>query len=119
MDASSSSSPSPTAACCCRAGAPIPLRRSKSGLAGDTLSCFQAEAATFARADVSAPAAGLMLALPPDAAASLAGLGAVFLLSADRLYRSTLHEHRLLDPSDSIGHIRAMQSMLSCSEFDA
>ena len=85
-------------------------------LAGDALSCFQAEAATFARADVPAPATGIMLALPPDAAPCLAGLGAVFLLSADRLHRSTLHERRLLDPSDSIGHIRAMQSTLSCSE---
>ena len=85
-------------------------------LAGDVLSCFQAEAATFARADVPAPATGVMLALPPAAVLSLAGLGAIFVLSADRLHRSTLHERRLLDPSDSIGHIRAMQPLLSCSE---
>ena len=85
-------------------------------LASHALSCFQAEAGTFARADVPAPATGVMLALPPDAAASLAGLSAVFLLSADRLHRITLHQRRLLDPSDSIGHIRAMQPVLSCSE---
>ena len=85
-------------------------------LTGDALSCFQAEAAIFARADVTAPATGIMLALPPDAAPFLTMLGPVFVLSGDRLYRSTVHERRLLDPPDSIGHVRAMLPLLSCSD---
>jgi len=81
-------------------------------LAGGTLPSFAAHAGEFARSDTTAPATGVMLALPPEAAASLHGLDHVFILSDNGLHSRMLVEHRLLDTADSLGHMRHMLTAL-------
>ncbi len=83
-------------------------------LVGPLLRSFAAQPGSFPRADVPAPATGLMLALPPEAADALSGLEKVFILSATTLHSRTIVEHRLLDPADSIGHIQHLLPGLSC-----
>lgn len=83
-------------------------------LAGATLPCFTGHAGDFARTDIAAPATGTVLTLPPGAARILAGTDHVFLLSEQGLHSRSLVEHRLLDPTSSIGHIRHMRPSLRC-----
>ncbi len=84
-------------------------------LAGRTLGCFAGHAGGFARPDIAAPAVGVMLALPAEAAAALPGVDHVFVLSEQGLHSRALVEHRLLDPANSIGHIRHMLPSLRAS----
>ena len=77
-------------------------------LAGRMLGCFAGHSGGFSRADIAAPATGVMLALPSEAAGALPGVDHVFVLSERGLHSRALVEHRLLDPAGSIGHIRHM-----------
>ena len=81
-------------------------------LAGAAVSCFAGQAGNFARSDTAAPATGVMLALPPEAAAALAGVEQVFVLDDQGLHSRTLVQHRLLDPVNSVGHVRHMLPQL-------
>lgn len=71
------------------------------------------QAATFRRDDIAAPASGLVTVLPPDCAAALQALDAVFLVSAAGVVRRPLHARHVLDASDSAGHLRDMLGVLS------
>ena len=77
-------------------------------LGTSSLPVFAAQAGGFARTDVALPAAGVMLVLPAEAAAALAGVDHVFVLSEAGLHGRALVEHRLLDASASLGHVRHM-----------
>ncbi|HEY4041036.1 MAG TPA: hypothetical protein VGM32_04225 [Rhodopila sp.] len=83
-------------------------------LAGTTLPWFPAHAGEFDRSDIAPPAVGVMLAMPPDAAMALGDLDHVFVISERGVHSRALVEHRLLGPTDSIGHIRHMLPALRC-----
>lgn len=84
-------------------------------LAGAALPCFAGHAGEFTRTDTAAPNTGIVLGLPPEAAGALAGIDHVFIVSERGLHSRSLVEHRLLDPSNSVGHIRHMLPSLRCS----
>jgi hypothetical protein len=71
------------------------------------------QAATFRRDDIARPASGLVTVLPPDCAAALPALDAVFLVSPAGVVRRPLHARRVLDASDSAGHLRDMLGVLA------
>jgi hypothetical protein len=77
-------------------------------LAGAALPFFAGHAGGFARADIVPPASGVMLVLPGEAAGSLSGLEHVFVLSEAGLHSRSLVGQRVLDPGESLGHIRHM-----------
>ena len=83
-------------------------------LAGAAMPFFAGHAGEFARTDTAAPATGIVLGLPPDAAGALAGIDHVFIVSERGLHSRSLVEHRLLDPAASVGHIRHMLPSLRC-----
>ncbi len=83
-------------------------------LAGVALPYFAGHAGEFTRTDTTAPATGIVLGLPPDAAGALAGIDHVFIVSERGLHSRSLVEHRLLDPMASVGHIRDMLPSLRC-----
>lgn len=83
-------------------------------LAGVALPCFAAYAGEFTRTDTAAPATGIVLGLPSNAAGALAGIDHVFIVSERGLHSRNLVEHRLLDPVASVGHIRHMLPSLRC-----
>ena len=83
-------------------------------LAGPGLARFTGHAGGFGRSDVSAPATGLMLVLPPEAEAALPGVDHVFILSERGIHSRTVVEPRLLDPEGSAGHLRHMLPTLRC-----
>jgi hypothetical protein len=83
-------------------------------LAGAALPYFAGHAGEFTRTDTAAPATGIVLGLPPDAAGALAGIDHVFIVSERGLHSRNLMEHRLLDPAASVGHIRHMLPSLRC-----
>lgn len=81
-------------------------------LAGQDLPCFEGLGGEFVRNDIAAPASGVMLVLPPEAASALAQVQQVFVLSGTGVHTRALVEHRLLDAADSLGHIRHMMPSL-------
>ena len=84
-------------------------------LAGPAITAYPAQAGSFARTDVSAPATGVMLSLPPAAEHDLAATDHVYILTERGLHSRTLVEHRILDAAASIGHIRHMLPALCCT----
>jgi O-antigen biosynthesis protein len=56
-----------------------------------------------------------MLVLPPAALPAVADIEQVFVLTEDSLYSPALVRHQLLDPCQSIGHIRHMLPTLQCA----
>jgi len=83
-------------------------------LAGTTLPWFPGHAGEFDRSDIVPPAVGVMLALPAEATSALGDLDHVFVISERGVHSRTLVEHRLLDSTDSVGHIRHMLPSLRC-----
>jgi hypothetical protein len=84
-------------------------------LAGDNPVWFPGQAGEFDREDIVAPAVGMMLALPIQAAGALRGLNHVFLISDRGLHSRALVGHRLLDPVSSAGHMRHILPSLRCA----
>ena len=84
-------------------------------LFGRQLARFAGHAGEFSRSDVSAPATGMMLVLPPEAETALPGVDHVFILSERGVHSRTVVEQRLLDPDASVGHLRYMLPALRCA----
>ena len=83
-------------------------------LAGAAMPYFAGHAGEFTRTDTAAPATGIVLGLPPDAAGALTDMDHVFIVSERGLHSRSLVERRLLDPAASVGHIRHMLPSLRC-----
>lgn len=83
-------------------------------LPGSSLARHSACAGDFPRDDVTAPATGNVLVLPPELAGAMASLNKVFLLTGDELLCRHVVEPRMLNLTDSIGQIRHLLPRLNC-----
>jgi hypothetical protein len=88
-------------------------------LVGARLTRCRARLAGFARPDIVAPAGGVVLVLPDDAADDLGGVERVYLVGETSVARRDLLERRLLGALESVGHIRDMLPALRCAPATA
>jgi hypothetical protein len=93
---------------------PLPEGGVQVILVGARVACVLAHAAAFDRPDISAPSTGVVLVLPPQAAALLPGLARVHVLSATGVSRRDVVTREMLGAEASHGHLRDLLPALRC-----
>ena len=84
-------------------------------LPGSNLLRHRAQVGEFSRVDVTAPATGNVLVLPPEVAGEMVSLQKVFLLSGDDLLLRHVVQPNMLDVDASVGQIRHLLPRLNCA----
>jgi len=84
-------------------------------LPGSALLRHAAYSGDFSRTDVTAPAVGNVLVLPPELAGTMGSVQKIFLLSENDLLCRHVVEPNMLDVNASVGQIRHLLPRLNCA----
>jgi hypothetical protein len=93
---------------------PLPASGAELVLVGEHAERVSAAVAAFDRTDIAAPATGVVLVLPPQAAALLPALDRVHVLTAAGVSRRDVVSRRVLDADASQGHLRDVLPTWQC-----